>query len=85
MHETLRGVEKSQDVAFTAQGVVRTLDSGAVVVSPWMDSEEAAAFLGMNHSEFKTRAAKGEILRHEQRPNRYRYHASELNDWLWRR
>lgn len=53
--------------------------------NPWLTSEEAAEFLRMNHSEFKALAARGDIPRHELRPNRYRYHAPELTEWLLRR
>ena len=47
-----------------------------------MKTEEAANFLRINHSSFKEMAARDEIPRHEITPNRYRYYAPELTDWL---
>jgi hypothetical protein len=47
-----------------------------------MKAEEAADFLRMNHSSFKEMAGGDEIPGHEITPNRYRYYAPELTDWL---
>lgn len=57
--------------------------AGAVAVNrQWMTAEQAAEFLGINHSEFKRLAAAGEIPRHSVQGRCYRYNAHELTNWL---
>lgn len=48
----------------------------------WMDYKEAAAYLGLSESAFKTLARTGEIPRHKFSQGGYRYHAGELTDLL---
>lgn len=46
----------------------------------WMDSKEAAEFIGMPLDEFKRIAPT--LPRHKITDRRYRYYAPELTEWL---
>ena len=51
------------------------------IFTPWLNADEAAAFIGMERTEFKRLAACGEIPRHAITERRFRYYAPELTDW----
>lgn len=70
---------------YPASAVVEALHKLAEAIATqrtWMKAEQAAEFLGVNHSEFKSLAAAGEIPRHSFQGKCYRYNAHELTAWL---
>ena len=64
-------------------GLVATLDRLASQMAEqraWMDSKEAAEFLGLPLDEFRRLAPT--LPRHKISERRYRYYAPELTEWL---
>lgn len=50
----------------------------------WMDSEEAAEYLGVSGGRFRDAAGKGEFDRYKDLGG-YRYHRDDLESWRRRR
>jgi len=63
---------------------IPTFATSDILTSPWLNTKQAAAYLGIDQSELRCLARAGKIGYSRPSERRYRFHMRELDDYLVR-